>query len=52
MAIGIYILTETVVSLEGERMVNVQLMLSGNDVVVSIYSEYDASSLTSVNTAH
>ena len=48
VGVGIYVLTETVVSLEDERKVNVQLMLSGNDVVVSIYPEYDASSLTSV----
>ncbi len=48
VGVGIYVLTETVVSLEDERKVNVQVMLSGNDVVVSIYPEYDASSLTSV----
>ncbi|MCZ0860701.1 hypothetical protein O0S10_05575 [Methanocorpusculum sp. MG] len=48
VGVGIYALTETVVSLEGDKEVNVQLMLSGNDVVVSIYPEYDASFLTSI----
>lgn len=48
VGVGIYALTETIGSLEGDKKVNVHLMLSGNDVVVSIYPEYDAPSLLSV----
>jgi cytochrome b len=48
VGVGIYALEETVISLEGDKKVNVQLMLSGDDVVVSIYPGHDASFLTSI----
>lgn len=48
VGVGVYALTETVISLEEDKNVHVQVMLSGDDVIIGIYPDYDASYLTSI----
>lgn len=48
VGVGIYTLTGTLGSLQEEKHINMNLMLSGNDIVVSIHPDFDAPALTAI----
>lgn len=48
VGVGIYALNGALGSLQEEKHVNMNLMLSGNDIVVSIHPDFDAPELTAI----